>query len=57
MANSTIPTRFLLLLPALWKILPITGDTASADTKRFLESTFCPVLGKSFTIEAIRQLL
>jgi len=35
----------------------ITGDTARADTARFLESTASPVLGNPFTIEAIHQLL
>jgi CheY-like chemotaxis protein len=39
------------------KVVFITGDTARADTARFLESTDSPVLGKPFTIEAIRQLL
>ena len=39
------------------KVVFITGDTASADTRRFLESTASPVLSKPFTIEAIRQLL
>ena len=39
------------------KVVFITGDTASADTERFLDSTASPVLGKPFTIEAIRQLL
>ncbi len=39
------------------KVVFITGDTARADTERFLESTSSPVLGKPFTIEAIRQLL
>jgi len=39
------------------KVVFITGDSAKADTERFLESTSSPVLGKPFTIEAIRQLL
>ena len=39
------------------KVVFVTGDTARADTERFLESTANPVLGKPFTIEAIRQLL
>ena len=39
------------------KVVFVTGDAARADTERFLESTANPVLGKPFTIEAIRQLL
>ncbi|PKB70491.1 MAG: hypothetical protein BZY87_10210 [SAR202 cluster bacterium Io17-Chloro-G6] len=39
------------------KVVFITGDTARADTQRFLDSTASPVLSKPFTIEAIRQLI
>ncbi|MEE8465719.1 MAG: ATP-binding protein, partial [Dehalococcoidia bacterium] len=39
------------------RVVFITGDTASADTRRFLDSTASPVLSKPFTLEAVRQLL
>ena len=39
------------------KIVFITGDTANSDTRKFLDSTPCPVLSKPFTIEAVRSLL
>ncbi len=39
------------------KVVFVTGDTASTEARRFLDSTGRPVLSKPFGVEAIRQLL
>jgi CheY-like chemotaxis protein len=39
------------------RILFLTGDVASADTKSFLERTGKPVLTKPFTLEELRKRL
>jgi CheY-like chemotaxis protein len=50
--------RMDLLFPEMVsKVVFVTGDTASAEARTFLDSTNGPVLSKPFGLEAIRQLL
>ena len=39
------------------RVVFITGDTASSDTRKFLDTAARPVLTKPFTIDAVRQLI
>jgi CheY-like chemotaxis protein len=41
----------------LWRLLFITGDILSPDTREFLEQTDAPVLEKPFRIEDIRAII
>ena len=48
--------RFLREAPDLVdRLVFSTGDVASAESARFIESSGCPVLEKPFSIDALRR--
>ena len=58
MGGQWLYKRMTLLSPKMVKkVVFVTGDTASSEARKFLDSTARPVLSKPFGLEAIRQLV